>query len=70
MFDFSHRATRALTSDEKYEIASAEVEVLQTDIERARTEGEKTLDDLRVSRQECAGGFMQERVNQPFGFHA
>jgi len=48
----SKKATRALTSDEKYEIASAEVEVLQTDIERARTEGEKTLDDLRAMMEE------------------
>lgn len=44
--------TRALTADEKYKIASAEVEVLQSEIERARYEGEKTLDELRAMMEE------------------
>jgi hypothetical protein len=43
-----HGRSRALTADEKYEVASTEIEVLQSANEKIRTEGDKTLDELRV----------------------
>jgi len=44
--------SRALTADEKYEVASTEIEVLQSANEKIRTEGDKTLDELRSMMEE------------------
>jgi len=48
----SKRQTRSLSADEKYEVAASEIDVLQVEIESIRTEGEKTLDDLRAMMEE------------------